>query len=394
MQRNDHTNNLDDLTCTTNGISLLEQAQKKRDTDLLNAYYKRAEKYYTKDSGEGISTSGIDSTVYRRTILFWAIACFQSQTVIKALIKQGSSPKHEMYYDTQLRASLPLFTAIDLDNIAAIDALLQYDAGLTEEVDVFGATSAHYAAKLGKIEVLKKLFEYNTAIARLRCNTPELTPLHTTAMLGQIEAAKWLLDNDDQACNLRDATGHTALHLAILNGHEGIVDLLLDNGANFSLATHADAMQPNKTPLQLAAAANNDVLVRLLMKHGARPDEHNPVDRSKLSDHVNIALSLLDYIDDRNKEPAELKNTIWGYNPLGVTKKDKIEVATKVIYNIFNGEANPLYNLTTKELGFLQSSKTAKITKPLFQQHGPDNNRVSPPNSTRTSPSPKIGTNA
>jgi hypothetical protein len=58
-------NSLDELTSKAdiNGLSLLEQAQKHKNTALLNEYYQRAVSYY-KNSRSGVMVSRIDAPFY------------------------------------------------------------------------------------------------------------------------------------------------------------------------------------------------------------------------------------------------------------------------------------------------------------------------------------------
>lgn len=78
--------------------------------------------------------------------------------------------------------------------------------------DCQGATCLHHAARGGHIAVLRQL------TVGARDTAPRTlvgaTPLHDTAVLGQLAALKWLLQHT--ACNLQDADleGCTVMHLA------------------------------------------------------------------------------------------------------------------------------------------------------------------------------------
>jgi len=52
------------------------------------------------------------------------------------------------------------------------------------------------------------------------------------AQHGDLECVKSLLEKDRQLAVERDESGATALHYAALNGHRGIVELLVERGAN------------------------------------------------------------------------------------------------------------------------------------------------------------------
>lgn len=85
-------------------------------------------------------------------------------------------------------------------------------ASLLQVRDYRGATCLHHAARGGHIAVLRQL----TAWARDTAPRTLVgaTPLHDTAVLGQLSALKWLLQHT--ACSLRDTDveGCTVLHLA------------------------------------------------------------------------------------------------------------------------------------------------------------------------------------
>jgi ankyrin repeat protein len=78
--------------------------------------------------------------------------------------------------------------------------------------DLRGATCLHHAARGGHIAVLRQLTvgAHDTAPRTL----VGATPLHDTAVLGQLGALKWLLQHT--ACSLRDTDleGCTVMHLA------------------------------------------------------------------------------------------------------------------------------------------------------------------------------------
>lgn len=60
-----------------------------------------------------------------------------------------------------------------------------------------------------------------------------------------------------------DELGRTALSLACMNGHEEVVRLLIDIGADFNLADYE-----GNTPLHYASAYNHLVIVQLLLERG------------------------------------------------------------------------------------------------------------------------------
>ncbi len=64
--------------------------------------------------------------------------------------------------------------------------------------------------------------------------------------------------------NAQDDSGHTSLHLAIRNGHRGVVQLLLGNNPNTNIANRV-----GWTALHQAAETGDEAILGLLIDHGA-----------------------------------------------------------------------------------------------------------------------------
>lgn len=87
------------------------------------------------------------------------------------------------------------------------------------------------------------------------------TPLHLAAARDSQDIIRMALEQDDQHLNARDANGETALHAAARRGHNMCVRLLLDAGAD---ATIADAR--GKSPLEAATIGGFVETVRTLLE--------------------------------------------------------------------------------------------------------------------------------
>lgn len=105
---------------------------------------------------------------------------------------------------------------------------------------------------------------------------PELAPLLLSgrppsaceaAALGDVEALRFAIENDDDSRVLRSSDGWTPLHLAAFFGNVDAVILLIDHDAPLdALSTNAT----RNTPLHAAfAGANNATIIRRLIFAGA-----------------------------------------------------------------------------------------------------------------------------
>jgi ankyrin repeat protein len=106
-------------------------------------------------------------------------------------------------------------------------------------------TCLHEAAENGRAQVIELLLQKgaNPDLARLRDGS---TPLHLAAERGHADAVKALVRL--AFVNVSDDLGRTALHRACQEGHEAVVDLLLDANADV-LAQDFE----QKTPLAVAS---------------------------------------------------------------------------------------------------------------------------------------------
>ncbi|WP_313950129.1 ankyrin repeat domain-containing protein [Accumulibacter sp.] len=178
------------------------------------------------------------------------------------------------------------------------------DEGLDPEYQAAQiGTGLMVAAWNGNIEMMA-LFVARGADPR-RSNRNGEQPLQLAAWGGHIEAVKWLLEHG--APLERQGNNWGALHYAVFNGHQQLVEDLIARGAN------VNARSPNQsTPLILAAREGRDGLARLLLEAGANTKLQNdwgdtPLTMAMRYDHLRLAkmISSPEEFEIAVKKPKE-----------------------------------------------------------------------------------------
>ncbi|MDD9381311.1 ankyrin repeat domain-containing protein [Streptomyces sp. ZAF1911] len=110
----------------------------------------------------------------------------------------------------------------------------------------------------------------------------------------------------------RDAEGCTGMYLAVHEGRDGVVRVLLAAGADPEQIT---GLYAEDLPLIQAASEGHTAIVRQLLAAGARPDRPNrlgatPLGRAAFRGHTDIARVLLEHGADpqlrwRNRTPLQ-----------------------------------------------------------------------------------------
>ena len=190
--------------------------------------------------------------------------------------------------------------------------------------NVYGDTSLHLACYAGRLDIAKLLLSYsNTSIVNqvqiseektfyfqismFQENAFSETPLHAACTGGRsVELVAFLMKQPGVDANYQGADGHTALHSACYHGHVRIVQYLLDNGADQSLAAKA-----SDTPL--AYQSNGRGFHRFLQKTETyrHADEtlqsSSSYDRFESSRHpIKHVVAQFDYFLGRSTDASSL----------------------------------------------------------------------------------------
>jgi len=155
--------------------------------------------------------------------------------------------------------------------------------GRGAELDVFAA------AAMGETEACKRFVQEDEVRLHM-ANSDGWTPLHLACFFGQIETVEMLLaQGADVTARSANAMHNTALHAAAASRSEEICAALLSHGADVNAT-----QQAQYTALH-AAAANGDVeIVRLLLAHeaaaGAKSEKgETALDMARQRGHAAVA---------------------------------------------------------------------------------------------------------
>ena len=104
-----------------------------------------------------------------------------------------------------------------------------------------------------------------------------------------------MLEKEPELAYTRDKKGISGLYYAAVNGHNKIVDILLE------ITNQPDDVEPTRrfTPLMTAAGQGNISVVRSLLEHGADPNMRSIEGATALhfavyEDHADIAVMLIE----------------------------------------------------------------------------------------------------
>jgi len=110
----------------------------------------------------------------------------------------------------------------------------KFAAGINAQ-DASGRTALHYAAWIGSSDVIGALLQQGANPNGQTKN--DVTPLMVAARLGNVEAINGLFGYQGESVvdvNAQDVDQQTALHVAVMRGHQGAVKALLNHGAEIN----------------------------------------------------------------------------------------------------------------------------------------------------------------
>ena len=116
------------------------------------------------------------------------------------------------------------------------------------------------------------------------------------AKSGDADRVKTLIKQDPSVMSAKDTDGSTPLHCACWKGHDAVVVILLEAGADVNAKNSNEHW--GTTPLHAAAHANQKKIAELLIAHGAKinaPNLNNrtPLDETSFHDAKAVAKLLI-----------------------------------------------------------------------------------------------------
>lgn len=123
-------------------------------------------------------------------------------------------------------APVDIFTAAVLGQKEQVARMLEHDRSLAASAGVHGIPSMFFPILHGHTEIAELFLKSGADINAGRGGN---TPLHAAAMMGQLEAARWLL-NQGADPNPLDYNKRTPAKVAVENGHEDVAELIRSRG--------------------------------------------------------------------------------------------------------------------------------------------------------------------
>ncbi|KAI1284962.1 E3 ubiquitin-protein ligase MIB1 [Halotydeus destructor] len=248
-------------------------------------------------------------------------ASFGDEPAVIELLTQGSADLNAR----NKRRQTPLHIAVNKGHVGVVKALLELGCHPSLQ-DSEGDTPLHDAISKKRDDILSLLLDHNADISVT--NNTGFNALHSAALRGNPSAMKILLSKLSRAwiVDEKKDDGYTALHLAALNNHLEVAELLVQCGK-----ANLDLQNVNlQTPLHLAVERQHTHIVRLLVRENANlnigdKDMDSPLHEA-LRHHTLSQLRQLQDIQNVGK-------LLMGLGSEGAEKKSSASIACFLVSN-------------------------------------------------------------
>jgi ankyrin repeat protein len=153
-----------------------------------------------------------------------------------------------------------LFELIDAGDEDALSDALSATPELAGERNAEGLSPVLHALYTGNADLVDPILDAN----------PPLDAFDAAAV-GRTRGLEELLDGEPELARAWSPDGFTALHLAAYFGQEEAAKILLERGADPRVVSRHRELQV--APVQSAAAGGHDSIVQLLLENGAQLDD-------------------------------------------------------------------------------------------------------------------------
>ena len=222
-------------------------------------------------------------------------------------------------------ADHPIHRAARLGDIVAVRAALDADASLASLGSRRGLTPLHYAVLGGSHQAVTLLLDrganihvrspldleaidfavwgegrqpINPGIARLLLSRGATYDLAVASALGDRGGVQQMLDAAPSRISETRPSGRRPLSAAVEHGHDDIVRLLLERGAN---PRWDEPNAPHGTSLHAASRLGNLAIVKLLLHYGADP--HEDIDSTSSAAAFAASPEIRALLESRGKGP-------------------------------------------------------------------------------------------
>ncbi|CAL5395338.1 unnamed protein product [Camellia sinensis] len=203
--------------------------------------------------------------------------------------------------------------------------LLDWNKDLAKELDMYGWTPLHYAARFGHVERVKQLLDVDKSIAYVIADKDDKqTALHVAASQGHVSVMKELLSQCPDCWEMVNDKGQNILHVAVQNENKKAVKFILENSQLSSFVNHKDI--DGNTPLHLAATvlcANQLIYDEKADRMAFNKGNQTPLDVTTQHENVTLITQALKRSESKKRGPSLGWRNIISDDNENLTKKMK-----------------------------------------------------------------------